>query len=251
MPNFSRQCPNCIHITVHKTRSAYYSAIKNNSKCLNCKYKCRNNDCYRTLNFREKISKISKSNTNNWMTKLSVKEKLLEKYGPIDGKIRFEKYTEKQRINSSGKNNPMYGKPTPKKAGNGWSGWYNQQFFRSLRELSYIINVLEKYNLQWQSAENIRISYINYDGNERTYSPDYLVNNTKLVEIKPKRLHNTPLVKLKKEAAEKYCLENKLVYELIDIEIIDIETLRELVINNKVTLTEKTKEKLNKWKKEN
>ena len=144
----------------------------------------------------------------------------------------------------------MYGKPTPKKAGNGWQGWYNNQFFRSLRELSYIINVLEKYNLQWQSAENIRIPYINYDGNERTYSPDYLVNNNKLVEIKPKRLHNTPLVKLKKEAAEKYCFENKLIYELIDVEIIDIDKLRELVINNKVILTEKTKRKLEKWKKE-
>ena len=44
----------------------------------------------------------------------------------------------------SGEQNPMFGKQTPTGAGNGWSGWYKDWYFRSLGELSYVVNVLHE-----------------------------------------------------------------------------------------------------------
>lgn len=47
----------------------------------------------------------------------------------------------------------MYGKPPPKRTGNGISGWWkNKIYFRSLLELAFLINA-EKTNLAIESAE--------------------------------------------------------------------------------------------------
>jgi len=47
----------------------------------------------------------------------------------------------------------MYGKPAPIGSGNGWSGWYKGWYFRSLLELSFMINVIERFKMSWQNAE--------------------------------------------------------------------------------------------------
>jgi hypothetical protein len=36
----------------------------------------------------------------------------------------------------------MYGKPSPQGSGNGWSGWYKGKYFRSIMELSFIVEYL-------------------------------------------------------------------------------------------------------------
>jgi hypothetical protein len=44
----------------------------------------------------------------------------------------------------------MYGKPSPNGSGNGW-------YFISLHELSYMVNVIERFKLKWNSGANARI----------------------------------------------------------------------------------------------
>ncbi len=46
---------------------------------------------------------------------------------------------EKHRQNAIGEGNNMYGRPSPQGSGNGWSGWYKERYFRSLRELMFLI----------------------------------------------------------------------------------------------------------------
>lgn len=141
-------------------------------------------------------------------------------YGESKAKEMYDEYLALQSKNNSGENNAMYGKPSPNGSGHGWKGWYKKFYFRSLRELSYVL-YLDDNNIRWETAEKkrFRIKYQDYKGTERTYAPDFLVNNNKLVEIKPKRLQNSPLIKLKTEAAIKFCKENDLIFEILDFPI--------------------------------
>lgn len=174
----------------------------------------------------------SKHNTRPMLGK-SVYSVWLEKYGKEIADQKLEELKKKQSINSSGENNPMYGKPPPNGSGNGWKGWYKNWFFRSLRELSYMINIIEKENLNWETGEKIKIEYIDYKGIKRTYRPDFIINKNKLIEIKPKKLHNSPSVLSKMNAALEYCKNNNLEYELTDCIILsDYEILN--LYNNKI-----------------
>jgi len=144
----------------------------------------------------------------------------LAKYGKEGADRRDLECREKKSKKSSGKNNPMYGKSSPNGSGQGWKGWYKDFFFRSLRELSYVL-YLEEYNIKWTSGEHdILIRYKNYDGSDRTYRPDfYLPELKKVIEIKPKRLQKSPLIKLKTKAAIKHCENLGLEYEILDYPI--------------------------------
>lgn len=172
----------------------------------------------------------------------------VDKYGKEVADEKLIEYKKKQSIASTGSNNSMYGKPAPSKSGNGWQGWYKGLFFRSLRELSYIYNCLDKEDVLWNSAENNKYK-ISYLFNEKVfnYFPDYIVNNKYLVEIKPKRLWNTPRILAKKEAAEKFCLDLNLTYELIDPLLLDLSVLTNLIENNLVVFTDKTKIKYEQY----
>ena len=161
------------------------------------------------------MSKIL-SGTGNPMYGKSVYDVWLLKYGKKKADLLLEEKRKKHRISSAGERNPMYGKKSPQGSGNGWSGWYKEWYFRSLRELSYVINVLEPNGLAWKSAENIRIKYKDWEGNERTYHPDFLVENKLLVEVKPEKLMKSPSVIAKQKSAEKFAKSKGLKYELID-----------------------------------
>ena len=119
-------------------------------------------------------------------------------------------------LRTKGKNNPMYGKPTPKKAGNGISGWYKGWYFRSILELSFMINYIEANKIKWKSAEcnKYKIPYIDYKNSERNYFPDFILNDIIIAEIKPENLKNTPLINLKKEAAVEFCKDRNLTYKI-------------------------------------
>jgi len=137
-------------------------------------------------------------------------------YEELHGKEKAIKMKAKLSIASSGKNNNMYGKPSPKGSGNGWSGWYKEWYFRSLTELSYMINVIEKNNYQWENAENkkYRIPY-NKNGIDRNYTGDFIINDKEYIEIKPKNLRNSIDVLLKEEAAVKWCEKHNLIYKIV------------------------------------
>lgn len=183
---------------------------------------------------------------NKGMHGRSVYDVWLKKYGKTEADLRRKCLNNKLSNCFSGKNNPMYGKPSPTKSGNGWSGWYKGWYFRSIRELSYVINVLERKHLSWTGGEKIRIPYIDKQGNDRTYTPDFLVETKMLIEIKPKRLKRLPENLAKKQAAIKYCKKHNLIYKMIDVRRnkLTIDQTIDLYKNRLITLTEKYRKKI-------
>lgn len=172
----------------------------------------------------------------------------LEKYGSEEADRRDATYRKKQSLRSSGTNNPMYGKPAPMGSGNGWSGWYKEWFFRSLRELTYMVHVIEKGQLKWTSAESkeLRIPYI-WRGLERSYFADFLIDERCIIECKPLKLHDTPLVKAKQDAAIEYCSTNGMTYELVDPGKMEFEEIRELYESGTLRFTDRYLKKFREW----
>jgi hypothetical protein len=152
----------------------------------------------------------------------------------------------------SGEKNPMYGKPSPQGSGSGWKGWYKNWFFRSLRELSYVINVIEKNKWTWFSAEKAEfaIKYVFFDNKIRTYFADFVVNEKKLVEVKPIKLHNSPLVLSKTKAAKEFCLKKSFEFEIIDPPMLEYFEISRLLQNNEIKFMEKYEKKFNGMYKE-
>ena len=139
----------------------------------------------------------------------------------------------------------MFGKPAPKNSGNGICGWYKGWFFRSILELSYMIFVIERFNLEWKSAENseFKVEYT-IDGVNRNYFPDFVVGNKYVVECKPKKLWTTNSNLTKFECAEKFYKEKNLKFKVRDIKKIQKEELIKLIEQGLVILTNKWKEKI-------
>ena len=179
----------------------------------------------KTSKFKNKMSIVS-SGKNNPMYNKTVYSIWVEKYGKIEADVKYEKYCKKLSLAFSGEKNPMYGKPSPQGSGNGWSGWYKKWYFRSLKELSYVVN-LDKMGVKWKTASKVRIKYIDTFGTIRTYTPDFIVGNI-LVEVKPEKLKSSILVRLKEEAAKIYCKNNGMEYEIIDPITLSDEKIMEM-----------------------
>lgn len=260
-----RNCPSCGKQIEYQGKQAFDNACKNNSNC---------KACTAILNSRKMHAEIAegirknpffgKSHSLETKKVLSEKSRAARKDGRVDtrgekngmygkhlpsekkGKTFIDLYGEEKAVSlknnlskkSSGKNNPMFGKPSPNGSGNGWSGYYNNYYFRSLLELSFIINVAERFKFDLKSAESIKIRYA-VDGRDRNYIPDFIINNKYLVEIKPKKLVNSSSVILKKEAALLYCGEVGLIYKIISPRLIEFPIFRELVESGKVKLLDK------------
>jgi hypothetical protein len=238
---FFRICKICSGKVYHKNKKQLKVATNKNSACFSCtrkdvmnrpeerkknserqkgKFLGRDNPNYGNHLSEDKKNSISqklKGRSSTGMKGKSLYSLWVEKYGVEEADIRMEELSSKRSKNSIGSNNSMYNKPVPKKSGKGASGYYKGFFFRSILELSYIINILERFNLDWKSAEKdeFKIKYEDYLGNPRTYVADFIVNNKYLIECKPKSLINTPLVGLKKRAAEKFCKDNNLIYKIV------------------------------------
>lgn len=266
MKEFKKNCPKCQKEIFYSNKQNLKTSLGRN--CIKCSfiikkekgiYKGKNNPFYNKKHSDESKEKMSITKKNMFYSeekkqqartqlkkvcnKRPIYDIWLEKYGKEEADQRLEKFREKQRVNNSGEKNGMFGKPAPQGSGNGWSGWYNNWFFRSLRELSYMINVIEKGNLVWESPK-FKINYIDYKGNNRTYLPDFLIDNKKIVEIKPKKMHNTPLVLLKKQAAIAFAQSNNLIYEIIDPGILSKDIINKLFIENKIKFLQKYEEKM-------
>lgn len=182
---------------------------------------------------KEKL-KISSTN-NNGMKGKSVYSIWLERYGKDIADTKLSDFKSKISTANSGENNPMYGKPSPNGVGYGWQGWYKGWRFRSLLELSFMINVIERFKFNWESAEfnsNIKIYYTGINGNKRTYMPDFLLNNKYLIEVKPLWLQKSRDTLLKADAARLFCLNNNLRYKILDPGKLNDNQLTELYNNN-------------------
>jgi len=283
MSTFQKKCPSCDAQMAYKSKGALTTSLKNNSMCRKCaaqksgfldrfatkgkntgsdnafygrhhtedtkkKLSARNTDHLKTPEFRKTMSKVT-SGKNNPMFGRNVFDIWVEKYG-------LEKATEleqqrKQKLSTvfSGSGNPMYGRPSPQGAGVGWKGWYKQEFFRSLRELCFMIQ-MDETEIDWVGAEHISITYKDATGNHRTYRPDFLVNETTLIEIKPQRLIDSPNNKLKCQAAELFCQQNGLEYQIRDVEI-DARLIRKHIDNGDVKFDDRYQARFEQWEADN
>jgi len=197
--------------------------------------------------FKATMSSVTKGN-HNGMYGRKIFDIWVEKYGIAIANQKQKELNFKRSQRMIGSKNNMFGKPSPQKTGNGTSGHYKNIYFRSLRELYYIITYLEPNNLPIISAEKkeLEIPYINYDGTERTYRADFLVGNT-LIEIKPLKLKDTPLIKIKQEAAELFCRSKNMIYKIEYIEISDYSKIFELYKQGYITIDEKKRESFEKY----
>lgn len=131
------------------------------------------------------------------------------------GEEKAKQIAKKHSLSTSGEKNNMYGKPSPQGSGNGWCGWYKNYFFRSILELSFIINYIEKNNYLIKSAEYIKIPYI-FNGIKRNYLPDYIDKENKILyEIKPYHLIKSKENQTKFNSANDWCINNNYHFKVL------------------------------------
>jgi hypothetical protein len=279
---YTRNCKQCNSIIVYSTKQSYENANNKNSICKNCvllnhnkqmgeeqrlglrkngfygkkhsdEFCKRLSEQYRGRTLKPEQIKRQKENTlrgiNHPNHGKSFYDILFEKYGKEGADERLIKFKEKASKNSKGKNNPMYGKPSPQGSGNGWSGWYKDFYFRSLHELQFLL-VAERFKLKSKSAESkeYQIKYTDFDGIVRNYFPDYVVNGKWLVEVKPKKLWNTPKNKIKFEAAREWCNDKNLIFKVVDFGKVESFIFDNLIETNSVVLNKRYIEKYFKLK---
>lgn len=201
----NRTCKFCGNIVVHKSYKNCIRAIKENSRCAKCP--------------RKKRVEILKKNIISRRVCPRCSKEIFAK-GP-DNVARSAHRLCKFCAQSI--------KPPRTGLGNGCSGWYMGNYFRSTYELNYIVNFLPSYKI-WESAENnkFRIEYTDASGKIRNYYPDFFVDNKFLIEIKPAYKQSEANVLIKKKAAEEWCLIYGYEYMMIDPGPIEIDIMLEL-----------------------
>jgi len=279
-PCFS-YCIECDKIITYSQRSNYTNGKKRNKRfgvCSSCLKNGSRNPFYGKKHSKESISKMIETSNNSELRKKYYEKIKSEEYrnflsdwmkknSPMKGKSQYKIWVEKygveiannkkkewvSKVGRKGEKNYWYGKTPPYGSGNGWSGWYKNWYFRSLIELSYMINVIEKYNIKWETGElkKYKITF-KHNNNFKNYFPDFILNNKYMIECKPKKLWNTNLIIQKKNAAEKFCQENGLIYKLRDIKIISDEKILELYNLGEIKWIERYEKKfLTRMKKSN
>ena len=271
---YYRNCPECNKLLTYQSKSSLNLSEKDKCLCKSCSQTGEKNGFYNKKHSQKTINKILKTketsesykkylenqrseesrkktserfsgDKNPRWKKGSLKDIWTKKYGEEEGNKRDLDWKSKLSIATSGSNNPMYGKPSPQGSGNGWSGWYKGWFFRSLRELSYMIEEIEVKGLSWENGEKkkFKIRYIDYAGKERNYFPDFVVEGKIMVECKPVRLHTARTVIDKRLAAEIFCQERGLEYILISPNIISPLRIKELYLSGEIKFTERYEKK--------
>lgn len=271
-----RNCPSCNGDIIYNNLKSYNISCKNNSVCKSCVMTGEKNPMYgrtgamasfygkhhteetknkfrvervgkpiHTDKSKKKISDYQKDNAP--MRGRSVYSVWVEKYGVDIANKKMKEYKNLQSFNNSGEKNSMFGKPSPNGSGNGYSGWYNGRYFRSLRELMFLIYA-NRYNLKLVSLESraFGVKYLDHTGTTRTYFSDFLVNDKYFVEIKPKRLWTTPTNSLKFEKARGYCVKNELIFKLIDPPI-NFKLIKKIYDEGDVKFLPKYEEKFNNF----
>ena len=268
MGEYKKKCSGCGAEQSYGAKSSLTFAIKNNKVCQSCRAKERANrpEWRKATSERQKGTRMGEDNPF-YGKKHSVEAKELIKkhranqvipkgdenkmfgktYEDMYGEERANEIKAKLSKLNSGESNPMFGKPAPQGSGNGWSGWYNDWFFRSILELSYMIKVIERYNMKWENGEDRKntISYTDKDGIVRNYHPDFIINNKYVVEIKPTNLMKTLKVMEKVNAGIEYCSKNNMIYKITNVPPLTTTEFRELIDTNKIKLTKRYTRKYN------
>lgn len=149
-----------------------------------------------------------------------------------------------QRSTRYGKENGMYGKPSPLKSGAAYSGYYKTFLFRSLPEY-YFIKYNEKNNIK--SAEH---DFAITLPNGKTYHPDFIIDKT-IYEIKADYMVNNPetiqKIKSLRETFPNYKVE---LLPASSIKPVSKEIILQDIENNDLRITKNKLERFNKYLKE-
>jgi hypothetical protein len=191
---------------------------------------------------REKIKihseKRSCFNTKFWLNKgLTAKESILKvrdlqnnwdlskKINQIGETAAIEWFKNRKQALSkkmTGSGNPMYNKPVPVGSGAGISGYYKNYYFRSLTEY-YAIKNFEIKNINFicndvskkKNSKKITVKY-KLNGVDRTYTPDFVLNNDTVCEVKNSYTINSKETKEKLKALRKF-IEKSQQYKYLKV----------------------------------
>lgn len=257
----TRKCPKCETSIVYQNYQAHYMANKRNSVCAECKvlgFTGKNNPFFGKKHSPETVTKMSESKKGKPVSETQYAALMkgrnsgkspyqcwFEKHGKEYADAKMRELKQKQSAANLGEKNSMYGKPSPQGAGNGWSGWYKGWFFRSILELSFMVNVIEKQGIAWKSAETneYKIPYVDPLGRPRNYFADFVLEDTRIVECKPRRLQDSPLVLTKQEGALAFCVMRGLAYEMVCPDKLTDEDMLRLYTNGELRFLPKYDEK--------
>jgi predicted RNA-binding Zn-ribbon protein involved in translation (DUF1610 family) len=270
--NWMRDCPKC-------GKTIHYSSIftkqqgdRNNSNCPECAWHGENNPFFGKTHTEETKKKIGDRTSPAWQARLeymrseeysawaskeysgsgnprfglgSLKDIWIRKHGEEEGIRKWDEWRAKVSAGITGEKNPMYGKPSPQGSGNGWSGWYKGWFFRSIHELSFMINVIERFKFTWQTGESRQyvVEYFDHKGQKRSYFPDFILNGKYVVECKPRGLILSPKVAAKTDAAKILFKERGLIFKIMTPPILISEEIMSLYLTKTIQFTERYEEK--------
>jgi hypothetical protein len=253
-------CKECGKIINFTQRTIYYGSLKRSKTpglCSSCLKKGERNPFFNKKHTKESMKKMIETSNNSEKRKKYYEKIKSEEYrnflsdwmkenttmrGRSYYTIWVEKYGKEiaDKMNDEcslkkavkGEKNYWFGKTPPYGSGNGWSGWYKGWYFRSLLELSYMINVIEKHNVIWEPGEisKYKVTF-DYNGLTKNYHPDFILNGKYMIECKPKNLWKTNLVQAKADAAKDFCEKNGLTYKLRTTPILSDDEITSLYLN--------------------
>lgn len=270
--DIKRICSKCGQESIHKNKLSKMDAEKGDRQCRKClaedfkeRFKGEGNPFYgkkHSEEVRQKTIERNKSRivTEEWCRRsgewLNAYSKLhprkhpyehwLVKFGKEVADQKMEELRKKYSVASSGERNPMYGKPTPKKAGNGWSGWYKDFYFRSLRELQFFIDHEGTEFVPIHLDRKYSVKYVGINGQNRTYSADFILNNELIIEVKPMKLWSTRENILKFEAMKEHCLKMGLEFQVVDVKP-EASILKEKYLKGEIKFDKKCNDKFKKY----
>lgn len=240
-----RKCPLCNRELSYKSKDAFNRANKENSICKSCSTKKQ---------YQNDPSK-NKGPKNGRYGK-SIIEISVSKYGEEIGLQKYQEWS--QRLGEhgfqNGSLNPSFGKSPPTNSGKSYKGWYKEIFFRSTLELAFILKYEKENGYLPLPAddENYRLFYIDNDGKLRTYVPDFVDLNSKVVfELKCSAFILNELNLIKSRAAKIVYTKIGFQYRVIterDVDNFDCDSflskLKTLHESHVIKLTDKSFNKL-------
>lgn len=269
---FFKNCPKCDKKITITGKHTFEKSVKENFLCSSCSNSGENNGMFgktgeknhwfgkhHTEETKKKISKTNTGKIRTEETKLKISEykkannpmkggvfylNWIEKYGKEIADQKMESYRQKRSDNNTGSKHPNFGKPPPKSASWGLTGWFNNFYFRSSKELMFLIYA-KRFNLKVVSAESKQYAIL-YSNGQRNYFGDFIVNDKFFVEIKPKGLWEIPKNLEKFSAGKEYCLKHDFIFKVIDPPV-NFNTILALFINKEVIFTERSEKRFKEY----